>query len=265
MRCIMSSVSTHKLAQGPAPGLRVGKIPYLNSEPFYYGLNGAGLELYSLPPRALGRMAERGEVDAAPLPLVDYFHLAERFEPLGDFCIATRREARSVLLFSRKPLEALDGATIAITGETSTSVQLLKVLLRHRYRVWPRAYVELEESCDAFLLIGDQALRHRQGSPGFPHLYDLGEEWYQWTGLPFVFALWVVRKDLPDPDKAALRSVVARALARGLQALDRIARIRGDTGLCPAEVIEYLEGFRYVLGAEEQQAIERFRALMAAL
>ena len=243
----------------------MGKIPYLNSEPFYYGLNGAGLELYSLSPRALGQMAERGEVDAAPLSLVDCLCLAERFEPLGDFCIATRREARSVLLFSRKPLEALEGATIAITGETSTSVQLLKVLLQHKYRIWPRAYVALGESCDAFLLIGDEALRQRHGSPEFPYRYDLGVEWYEWTGLPFVFALWVVRKDLPGPDKAALRSVVTRALDRGLQALDRIARIRGDTGLCPEEVTEYLEGFRYVLGAEEREAIARFRALMAAL
>ncbi|MDP2948884.1 MAG: MqnA/MqnD/SBP family protein [Chloroflexota bacterium] len=124
----------------------MGRIPYLNSEPFYHGMNEAGIVLCSQVPRALGRMAERGEVDAAPLSLVDCFRLAERFEPLGDFCIATRCETGSVLLFSKRPLEALGEATVAITGETSTSVHLLKALLKHKYRVSPRAFVSLGES-----------------------------------------------------------------------------------------------------------------------
>ncbi|MDP2948885.1 MAG: MqnA/MqnD/SBP family protein [Chloroflexota bacterium] len=108
-------------------------------------------------------------------------------------------------------------------------------------------------------------MRHRRGNPEFPYLFDLGVEWHKWMGLPFVFALWVVRRDLPSPGKEALQSVVAQGLARGLQALDCIALMRVDTGLSPQEVIAYLQGYRYVLDAEERRAIEEFRALMATL
>lgn len=247
----------------PDTRLRVGRIPYLNSEPFYHRIDEAAVKLRTLMPRALGLLAERGEVDAGLLSLVDCLRLGENFEPLGDFCLATRREARSVILFSKRSLEAMDGATIAVTGQTSTSVQLLKVLLAHRYGARPKAYVELGGSCDAFLLIGDEALRCRDGRLGFPYLYDLAEEWYRWKGLPFVFALWVVRRDLPVHEKKALQDMLGECLAQGLQSLDSIALRRTDTGLRPEEVVEYLRGFRYVLGAAERQAIEEFRALMA--
>ena len=262
MRSTMSSTSIRECAT-PDARLRVGRIPYLNSEPFYHGMDEAAVELRTLMPRALGLLAERGEVDAGLLSLVDCLRLGENFESLGDFCLATRGEARSVLLFSGRPLEAMDGATIAVTGQTSTSVQLLKALLAHRYGARPKAYVELGRSCDAFLLIGDEALRCRDGRLGFPYLYDLAEEWYRWKGLPFVFALWVVRRDLPVHEKKALQDMLGECLAQGLQSLDSIALRRTDTGLRPEEAIEYLRGFRYVLGAAERQAIEEFRALMA--
>ena len=123
--------------------LRVGQIPYLNSEPFFFGLRPPEVELYPLPPRAMGRLADQGALDAGLFSLMDCVGLEDRFEPLGDFCLACGGEVKSVLFFARRPIEELAGATVAVTGETSTSVVLLKVLLAQRYGLKDIRYVDL--------------------------------------------------------------------------------------------------------------------------
>src|SRR5260370_42574318 len=85
--------------------------------------------------------------------------------------------ARSVLVFSDRPLAALVGARVGITGETSTSVELLRVLLALRHGVEPAAWVGPDEPCDAVLLIGDQAIQRLTRGPAAPHGFDLGIEW----------------------------------------------------------------------------------------
>ena len=96
--------------------IRVGKITYLNSEPFYYKLVRDDIELVNFVPSALGKAAEQGEIDAGPLPLVDFFRLQDRFKQLAQFCICTVDKSRSVLMFAKKPIQDLEGATIGVTG-----------------------------------------------------------------------------------------------------------------------------------------------------
>ena len=244
-------------------GLRLGAISYLNTEPFCTGLAELGIDVRKSVPTTMGRLAGADLVDAAPLSLVDYFRLSTSFELLGDFCIATADATQSVLLFSAKRIDALGHATIAVSAETATSVELLKVLLVSRYGLPPGAFVGLDEACDARLLIGDEALRQRRKPSRFAYVYDLGTLWYEWTGLPFVFAVWVMRKDLPDSDKRTLKGVVGNGLRRGLQAVDQIAAKRGDTALNPREIRAYLRGFHYVLGPRERRAVALFRSLIA--
>lgn len=243
--------------------IRVGQIPYLNSEVFYYGMASEDVDLVPLVPRALSSAALEDRVDAGPIPLVTCFDLEDRFEPLGDYCIATVERARSILLFSKKPIEELGGAVVGVSGETSTSVRLMKVLLSHRFNVEPRSYVSLDEPRDAFLLIGDEALRNRNGVPAYPYQYDLGQEWHRWTGLPFVFARWVVRRDLDRETAARLDSLLARSVERGLAQVETIAEARRDLAMSRAEIVEYVRSFHYRLGAEELKAIDRFRELLA--
>jgi len=244
--------------------IRVGQIPYLNSEVFYYSMaSQEGIELFPLVPRALSDSAGDGGIDAGPVPLVTCFELEDRFVPLGDYCIATVEKARSILLYSKVPVEELDGATVGVTGESSTSVRLLKALLRHRFGVRPVAYVSLQESSDAFLLIGDEALRNRNSVEGYPYRYDLGEEWHQWTGLPFVFARWMVRKDLPYQTVARLDALLARSITDGLSNLGAVAEARRDLGMSPGEIAEYVTSFHYRLGPGEHQAMTLFRDLLS--
>jgi chorismate dehydratase len=247
--------------------LRIGQIPFLNCILFFHGLeNEPGIQLSPLVPRALSAAATDGAVDAGPVPLVDTWEIEDRYAPLGDFCIATTERARSVFLFSKRPPEELEGATIGITGQTSTSVRLLKVLLAHAWGARPAQFTAIDRTRnDAFLLIGDEALLHRRGVVEFPHLTDLGEAWQDWTGLPFVFARWVVRKNVPEADRARLSGLLEQSIADGWPQLDRIAATHAATlHMSIDEVREYLQGFRFSATPAEYDAIRKFRRLDAA-
>lgn len=241
--------------------LRIGRIPYLNCEPFFARLGG-GFALVPLHPRRLGEAVAAGDLDAGALSLMDFVRLAPGLEPLP-FGIATDGAAQSVFVFSHRPLRDLGGAVIGVTGETSTSVELLRVLLALKYEVAPRAWVGADDPCDAVLLIGDAAIRALTGGSPYPCVTDLGTEWVEWTGLPFVFARWGVSTRVPPAERRALGLHLDRALAEAFAALPDLARGRRDTGWSPPQVEAYLRGFNYRLGPNEEKAIAEFTRLHA--
>ena len=242
--------------------VRVGCIPYLNCEPFFAHLH--GFALTPLPPRQLGEAVAAGALDAGPLSLVDFLRLEPALAPLP-FGIATTGPARSVFLFSDRLPRGLTGAVVGITDETSTSVELLKVLLAFKHEATPRAWVGADDPCDAVLLIGDRAIRALRSRPRFSHVLDIGSDWVEWTGLPAVFARWGVRRAVGAAARLALEHALGESLERGLATLPEIAARRRDTGFGEAEVIEYLRGFTYRLGPPEERAIAEFSRLRAAL
>jgi chorismate dehydratase len=245
--------------------MRVGRIPYLHAGPFYFDMARRGIELYEMVPSALVAAAERGEIEAGPVPLADSFRLEERFQPVAGFGVASVKQAGSMFLFSTVPITELGGATIGITAEASSAPRLLQILLRLRYGVQPAAFVSLDTSYDAFLLIGNQALRQRMGTPGFRHTYDLGAEWHAWTGLPCVFSRWMVRKDVAPKDLALLVDTLYVGLEEGVNALYGLADPREDLLMLPRDIVTYIQGLRYYIGHAEQRAIEQFRHYMDQL
>jgi chorismate dehydratase len=245
--------------------LKVARVPYLSCEPFYFEMERRGIELYDIVPSALAGAVARGEVDAGPLPLVDCFQLDERFRFLSGFCLAIVRRAGSVALHAKRPIHELTGARIGIADEAATSTFLVKVLLTLKYDVRPAAYVTLEDANDAFLLIGSEGLRQRHGAWGYPHTYDLGEEWSQWTGLPFVFARWVVRKALDRKEVTSLEDALYTGMQDWADGLFRAAEGRGDVLMHPRDILEYTQGIRYFLGVPEQRAIDRFKHYLEQL
>jgi chorismate dehydratase len=245
--------------------LRVGRVPSLNAEPFYIDMARRGLRLIELSPRALAVAALNGDIDAGPIPLVDGFRLEDRFQPVAGFCLASIQDAGSTLLLSMRPIEALAGAHIGVTDEASTALRLLDVLLHLKYRVRSVTYGPLQASHEAFLLIGNQALRQRRGAPDFPHTYDLGAEWHAWTGLPFVFSRWMVRREVSPSDLAVLEEALYVGLEEGVDNLCQLAEPRQDLYMLPRDIAAYIQGFRYFIGRSEQQAMDRFRSYLQEL
>lgn len=242
--------------------IRVGQIPYLNSEVFYYDLVDDDIELAPLVPRALSDAAIGGMVDAGPIPLVTCFDLEDQFLPLGGYCIATGKKAHSILLFSKRPIKELSGAVVGITNETSTSVLLLKTLLTQRYHLEALNYAPLGGTNDAYLLIGDEALKGRNGMASHPYRYDLGQEWHSWTGLPFVFARWLARRGLDISVVEKLITLLGKSIEKGLADTEKITESRRDIGMPREELMEYVLSFRYHLGSEELKSIDLFRTLL---
>lgn len=242
--------------------IRVGRLPYVSSEPFYFGMERRGISLHLMPPSAVSAAAEAGEIDAGPVPLADCGRLEDRFRPLSGFCIATIARAGSVILHATRPIEDLADARIGVTADASTALKLLQVLLSLKYNVEPGAYVALEEPGDAQLHIGNQGLRNRRGMRGFPHRYDLGEEWHQCTGLPFVLARWMVRKDLDSTDAAVLEDAIYASLQDWSDGLFRLSDPRDSVRMHPQDILLYAQGLRYFIGVPEQKAIDLFQGYL---
>jgi chorismate dehydratase len=269
--------------------LRVAHIPYLNSVPYYAGVSDTGLEMVNLHPRALGQAAAEGSIDAGLMSIADTF-ATPSFEPLGDLGIALDGPAHSVLLFSAEPVERLSGRTLGITGETSTSYPLLRLLLEDCYGVRPTAYVrrkgEEAPGDSGVLLIGDAALRRAKRSglePGtieysdqpfrleganpfdepFPYVLDLAAAWKAWQGLPFVFARWMVRRDVSIDARGELLELLSKTLEGNLRRLDRLAPEYAErAGLSAQGAFAYLMGFTYQFGSAGEAGIEAFRDLL---
>ena len=241
--------------------LIIGKVPYLNVEPFYALWNDAEFASITLTPRRMGELAEGGELDACVMSIYDYHRLSDLFEPIGDFGIAVRGAVKSVLLFSKDSIESLENKQVGITPETSTAYRLLRILLEVKYGVRPQQYVRgIQEGVEGKLVIGNEALM-RNGA-GYPHVADLAEEWWDWKNLPFVFARWVMRKSLPVDRKWGLWDFLKKSYEEGIENLDEIAkRYSGDLGEA-VHLRNYLENFIYQIGPEEEKGEKEFRNII---
>jgi len=247
----------------------IGRIPYLNSVPFYADLPAGEFKVLPVVPRRMGMLADRGELEAGPFSLMDYFRIEGQFELLP-WCIATRDQVKSVMLFSKGGWKDLEGGRIGIMDDTATSVRLLEVLLAKKYGVHAglqrlHAGVNDYSMYDAVLLIGDEALRRNAfGLPGFELVFDLASEWYVWQKLPFVFAVWAVDRRLDADRKARLSDAIGRSLDSCSGDFVPVAGWHGRSiGFTDAKTQEYLEGFNFRLGEREREAMQKFRALVS--
>ena len=246
--------------------ITVGRVPYLHTEPFYFDMPRRGIELRDFMPSAMAAAAKAGEIDAGLVPVVDAFKIEDRFQPIVGFSIACNDSSGSVFLYSTKPIEELSGARIGVTDEAATAPKLLEVLLKLRYDIAAGEYVPLQpQEYDAFLLIGNRALRQRRGARGFPHRYDLGHEWNAWTGLPFVFSRWVARKDMDSKELALLEDTLYVGLEDGVDALYHLNEPKDELLMLPRDVVNHLQGVRFFMGLSEQKGLNTFREYLNQL
>jgi chorismate dehydratase len=227
-------VGTDRTATRP----RVGHIQFLNCAPIYWGLARSGtlvdLELTKDTPDALSDALVRGELDIAPISLVEFLRNADQLVILPDVAVGSDGPVMSCNLVSQVPLGELDGARVALGATSRTTVQLARLILEQREGLRPTYFtcppdlgVMLREA-EAGVLIGDAALRAtlydvpRLGL----HLTDMGQAWRDWTGLPMVFAVWAVRRAFLRERPEATREV-HRAFLRSrdlsLAEVDKVA------------------------------------------
>ncbi len=251
------------------------RIPYVNCAPFFDGLPASpSIELADFSPHLLGEEAERGRMAAGAMSLVDYGKLQGQFERMGNLGIAVRGRSGSALLFSRVPIRQLSGAAIALTNETSTSSLLTRLILERRYEINPRVYqiapsaglMSPQEDAEAIVLIGDAAMKFHVTNKRFPYEIDLSFEWWLWQHLPFVFAVWVVRKSVGAEEKQRFSRLLQHQLAVNMARLDQLAQERAPSvGWTAEEVTRYLEHFIFRLSKLEEDAIATFQELSHAL
>ena len=247
--------------------IRIGAVHYLNTKPLICDLDRLvpDAELILDVPSRLADLLVTGDLDVALIPVVEYFR-AGVYSVVPGVAIASRGPVLSVTLFSRKPWAEV--RRVALDAGSRTSAALTQILLRKRYGVHPEI-VPLPLDCgaedvdaDAALLIGDRAMR--ACLPGFAHAYDLGQEWFDWTDLPFVYAVWAVR---PGIDLCGVDNALIEAKRRGLARAGEIAhreapRLGLDAGFCRRYLANILH---FDLGPREQAGLRRYYALACEL
>ncbi|MGO9567239.1 MAG: menaquinone biosynthetic enzyme MqnA/MqnD family protein [Desulfomonilaceae bacterium] len=176
---------------------RLGRMAYINTLPVDWGLVhsplGKSVKVYRGTPTTLNRLLAEGRLDVSAVSSVAAIEHAEEWVVLDHLCIGCRGEVGSVILHSDRPVEQLNGRSIAVTAASATAARLLEVLLARHWKV-DADLVAQDRPAPARLLIGDTALRTAQsGTAGF--IYDLGLSWREFTGQNFVFGLWCIRRE----------------------------------------------------------------------
>jgi len=271
----------------PNGRLRVGRIPYINCYPVYGAVDRGAVRLEATlvdgVPTELNRQMAAGSLDVSVVSAVEYAREAKRYVLLPDLAISCDGPVRSVLLFSKQPAERLDGCRVLVSRSSMTSVTLLELLFEHVWRARPHfvpANAEITdvegfatEEHDARLVIGDAALAlgfrlrtHRPVPAGYQHAYDLGDEWKRWTGLPFVFAVWVAQRATPVADALGVHATLIESRDWGLRHLDVLAeQASATTGVDRPSCVEYLSGLDYGLSYHHLAGLtEFFRRLVLA-
>jgi chorismate dehydratase len=245
--------------------MRVGRIPYINCYPVYGAIDRGVVALEATlvdgtPSELNGRIA-RGDLDMSVVSAVEYARDSNRYVLLPDLAVSCDGPVRSVMLFSRHHAEDLGGRQVLVSRSSMTSAALLELLFENVWRCTPRFVpgdAELSdvrrferEEHDARLVIGDAALllgAATAGAPRYPHVYDLGAMWKEWTGLPFVFAVWVALRTTPVKQALAVHAALIESRDWGLANLNELARQAAThTGVAYSKCLEYLTGLDYGL------------------
>ncbi|MBI2796321.1 MAG: menaquinone biosynthesis protein [Gemmatimonadetes bacterium] len=255
--------------------MRVGRIPYINCYPVYgaidRGIVPLDAELVSGVPTRLNALMAEGALDVSVVSAVEYARDWERYLLLPDLGITCDGPVRSVMLFSSRPAQELGGARVVVSRSSMTSVALLELLFAHVWRAKPdfipgdaepRDFPAADRA-DARLVIGDAALLLQSGDHAatreFPYAYDLGAEWKAWTGLPFVFAVWVAQRATPTDDALGAHAALIKSRDWGLAHLPELARQAHDaTGVNDRDCLAYLSGLDWRLSLPHLKGLSEF-------
>lgn len=223
----------------------VGRINFSNVLPVFHFADSVadhhGFSFVSAVPTELNRLLAAGEIVAGPISAFSYAEHAEKYYAFNNLSVSSRGPVGSIFLFSKRPIDDLQGNVVALPTTSASSVNLLKILLHEYFQVHPtyitrQPHLEnMMQEAEAALLIGDDALHWSLQEHPY-HVYDLGAEWYGRTGKSMTFAVWAVRRDFVNnhPAEAAqLHEMFLRSKAKGLaqrkEVIERAVQLYGLT------------------------------------
>lgn len=252
--------------------VRIGMVNFINTAPIYEEWKARAIPadwlVTEAPPSTLNLLLAENRIDLGYVSSHEYAIRPEKYRILADLSISATGPVGSVFLFSSLPPEDLDGRPVLLTGQSQTSVALVKIVLEEFSKVRPRyrvgdvfAGMQRASEISAVLAIGDEALRlHAEGM--YPYQLDLADIWYRATGLPFVFAVFAVREEFVRNHPATLRQVWQTLIDcrdRGRERLPEISRavaprIPMDETACH----DYLQRIEHQLSPAHQKGLELF-------
>jgi len=257
--------------------VRVGRIAFVNCFPLYHhfeeALAAAGYraDIVEGVPAELNRMLVDGEIDVALPSSIEYARHADTLALLPRVSISSLGAVDSIQLFSRVPSREV--TRVALTAKSATSICLLRILCREwgtapEFVAWEGTLADVLASCDAMLLIGDDALRALRAGV-FPYNLDLGAAWREVTGLPMVYAVCAVRRDVLAARPQAAAAVGAALLA----SRDRCAADPAGTAAKAAQLYdfsaaflaEYFDRLKYGFAPEYRRGLTEFFRRAAAI
>jgi chorismate dehydratase len=254
--------------------MKIGRIPYINCYPVYgaidRGIVKLDAELVDGVPTDLNRKMAAGALDISVVSAVEYARDADRYLLLPDLAISCDGPVRSVMLFSKRPATELTSRDVIVSKSSMTSVALLELLFENVWHSRPRfipgdaevkdVVIAGSNDADARLVIGDAALvlgtNHRDR---YPFVYDLGQTWKDWTGQPFVFAVWVAQRATDVKEALVAHASLITSRNWGLQHLSELAeQAHKATGVARDVCAEYLSGLDYGLSYPHLAGLTEF-------
>jgi chorismate dehydratase len=239
--------------------LKIGEMDYANVYPLFYYLKSLkGLNFVKGVPSVLNKMIREGGLDIAPCSSIEFGKNSESYKIIPNISISCISDVKSVMLYSNLPVEKLNNKKIFLTGESSTSIVLFKILTAYFYNINVN-FTNNQKDSSAAVLIGDKALYHYYNDK-YPYKYDLGRAWYEMTSLPFVFGLWIINTNLKINEDELNRFIkklldIKQDSKKNLAALIEHYSFKG---LTPYQIIDYWETINYDLTDEHIQGLNLF-------
>ncbi|MEO5355998.1 MAG: menaquinone biosynthesis protein [Nitrospirae bacterium YQR-1] len=261
--------------------LKIGKINFVNLYPIFRCLeediagNSTEKQYYEIIPGVpshLNSLIREGKIDVSPSSSIEYLRRPELYDIVPGHSVSSFGPVKSIILFSKMDITKLEGTTVLASFQSETSAALLKIIFLEFYEInvnIETTGITLAEGLNthpAYLLIGDNALYKlhcRAGISTEIFTYDLGALWYEHTGLPFVFALWISRKDCNQNLLSEFVLALNRAKNRSLNSLSEIAQG------CPCSkifskdmLVSYWENISYDLTEKHMQGLQLFETYL---
>lgn len=255
--------------------LRAGMVNFINTATIYEPLKASGgvegWEIVEGHPAELNSLLRRGNLDTGLISSFSYGTYHDDYYIFSDLGISVNGPVGSVFLFSKVPVEQLQGKKICLTCQSATSINLLYIILEYFkgikpvYETGSFDQFDVDDTVSAYLSIGDEALRLKNLISGL-YVYDLAEIWLQQTSHPFIFAVWAVRRESWVKNSAEITKFhdhLNWCYQKGRKDLFRISKnVAGRIPMSVEDCVSYLKGIELDLSHEKQEGLLKFFSLI---